>query len=315
MNVIEIVVTHNFPLSELAVILEVFQTAQKIDPKIDYTIRIVSHDNQISSSSGPIVHADPLSPFGRPVHMLAVIGQADICGAQIEPSFVHWIKTRARVAMRVIALTSGASLLARAGLLEGRRIALHWRLDPLELHEAGVMSVDNNSLFIQDRWLWTAVSVSAGVDMLLELLSNDHGPQMAKKIGKELTLGQIRNGADTQHSPLLDLFTGGSTFDSLHMFIRRNIRKRLTLEHLADHCGMSTRTFLRRYREATGTTPAKAIDRLRAEIANSLLAAGEAPSKRLVHVCGFGSEETMRRSIARHFGRTPRQLRGYQGQL
>ena len=314
MNIIEIVVTHNFPLGELAAVLEVFRTAQKIDPKRSYTIRIVSHDNQVYSDSGLIVYAEPLSPFGRPVHMLAVIGQTDICEVQVEPKFVHWIKTRVKVAMRVIALTSGANLLARVGLLEGRRIALHWRLDPSKLQEAGVASVDNSSLFIQDRWLWTAVSVSAGVDMLLRMLSNDHGPQVAKKVGKELTLGQIRNGTDKQDSTLLDAFIGDSIFDSLHMFIRGNIQKRLTSEHLADHCGMSTRNFLRRYREATGTTPAKTIDKLRAEIATSLLAAGEFPSKRLIHVCGFGSEETMRRSIVRHFGRTPRQLRGCQGQ-
>ena len=250
-----------------------------------------------------------------PVHILAVIGQVGICEAQIEPSFINWIKTRAKVSMRVVALTSGASLLAMAGLLEGRRVALHWRQDPSDIHRAGAISVDMSSLFIQDRWLWTAVSVSAGLDMLLEMLSSDHGPQVAKEIGKELTLGQIRTGTEKQTSSLLDLFIGGNVFDSLHIFVRRNIQARLTIQDLAEHCGMSTRSFLRRYREATGMTPAKVIDRLRAEVATSLLEAGEVPSKRVFHLSGFGSEETMRRSIVRHFGRTPRQLREHQSQL
>lgn len=309
MQYVEVAITHNFPLSELAVVLDVLRTAHRINAKVKCQIKVVSGDSTVHSNSGPVVSAEPLSPASEPLDLLVVIGHGGGGYGQTEPKFIQWLTSRANKAMRIAALPSGAGLLASLGLLEGRRIALHWRTDPIEFRNDGVGFIDKRSLFVHDNGLWTASSSSAAVDMLLEILAADYGPKTAREIGRELTLGQIRSGSEAQQSPCLDYFTGDDIFDRLHGYVRENIRQRLPIEQLAEYCGMSTRTFLRRYREMTGTTPAKAVDRMRAELAAGLLKSGAIPSKRLVQVCGFGSEETMRRSIMRHFGATPFEFR------
>lgn len=309
MQYVEVAITHNFPLSELAVVLDVLRTAYRINAKLKFQIKVVSGDPTVHSSSGLTVSAEPLSPVSEPVDLLVAIGHGGGGFSQIEPKFIRWLASRATKAARVAALPSGAGLLAKLGLLEGRRIALHWRADPFEFQNDGVGFIDKQSLFVRDKGLWTASSSSAAVDMLLEILAADYGPEIAREIGRELTLGQIRSGSELQQSPCLEYFTGDDVFDRLHGYVRENIRQKLSIGRLAEYCGMSTRTFLRRYREAVGTTPAKSIDRMRAELAVGLLKSGELPSKRLVQVCGFGSEETMRRSIVRHFGTTPFEVR------
>lgn len=309
MRYVEVAITHNFPLSELAVVLDVLRTAHRIDAQTRCQIKVVSDDPNVHSNSGPVVSAEPLSSASEPVDLLVVIGHGGGVYGQSEPKFIQWLASRAVKAQRVAALPSGAGLLACLGLLEGRRIALHWRTDPIEFRNEGVGFIDKRSLFVHDSGLWTASSSSAAVDMLLEILAADYGPKIAREIGRELTLCQIRRGYELQQSPCLEYFTGDDVFDRLHAYVRENIRQKLPIEQLAEYCRMSTRTFLRRYREVVGTTPAKAIDRMRAELAAGLLTSGAIPSKRLVQVCGFGSEETMRRSIVRHFGTTPFEFR------
>jgi transcriptional regulator GlxA family with amidase domain len=114
-----------------------------------------------------------------------------------------------------------------------------------------------------------------------------------------------RPGGQAQFSAALSLQSADDHFADLHGWLAEHLAEHLTLSRLASQAGMSERTFLRRYRDATGLTPARAIERLRVEAARQFLAETRLPAKRVAARCGFGSEETMRRSFVRLQGVSP----------
>jgi transcriptional regulator GlxA family with amidase domain len=117
-------------------------------------------------------------------------------------------------------------------------------------------------------------------------------------VARQLVVFLKRPGGQAQFSTMLSL-QRGDAFDDLHAWIGENLGADLSIPHLAAKAGMTDRTFLRRYKQATGCSPAKAIERLRVEAAQRRLCDAREPIKRVAARCGFGSEETMRRSFAR----------------
>jgi transcriptional regulator GlxA family with amidase domain len=118
-----------------------------------------------------------------------------------------------------------------------------------------------------------------------------------------------RPGGQAQFSAALALQVADDKFGALHDWINRHLSGDLSLSVLADQAGMSERSFSRHYAEATGQTPARAIERLRVEAARRLLSESRAPVKRIAQRCGFGSEETMRRAFLRLLSITPQDHR------
>jgi transcriptional regulator GlxA family with amidase domain len=118
-----------------------------------------------------------------------------------------------------------------------------------------------------------------------------------------------RPGGQAQFSAALSLQSADDHFAELHGWLAEHLAEDLTLSRLAAQAGMSERTFLRRYRAATGLTPSRAVERLRVEAARQLLADTRMPAKRIAARCGFGSEETMRRGFVRLQGVSPQDYR------
>jgi transcriptional regulator GlxA family with amidase domain len=127
-------------------------------------------------------------------------------------------------------------------------------------------------------------------------------------VARQLVVFLKRPGGQAQFSATLALQQGDVRFERLHAWIADNIRSELSVGALADAASMSLRNFIRHYRQATGTTPARAVERIRVEAARQMLERG-LPVKRVAARCGFGSEETMRRSFLRLLGVTPQAYR------
>jgi transcriptional regulator GlxA family with amidase domain len=169
--------------------------------------------------------------------------------------------------------------------------------------------VEPDPIFVRDGAVWTSAGVTSGIDLALALLEEDLGREMALAVARYLVVFLKRPGGQAQFSAALSLQAGETPFGKLHAWMHGNLSGDLSLSRLAAEAGMSERSFSRRYVEATGQTPARAVERLRVEAARRLLTEGRAPIKSIARKCGFGTEETMRRSFLRLLSTPPQDYR------
>jgi transcriptional regulator GlxA family with amidase domain len=275
-----------------------------------YRIRVVAPQGaQIHATSGLVFATEPLPDPAEPLDTLIAAGGRGVMQAAEDAVLIEWLKIRAGSARRTASVCTGAFLLAAAGLLDRRRAVTHWEYcDELRrLHPA--VTVERDPIFVHDGPVWTSAGVTSGIDLSLALVEEDLGRALALAVARQLVVFLKRPGGQAQFSAALSLQSADERFADLHGWLVGHLAEDLPLARLAQQARMSERTFLRRYREATGVTPARAIERLRVEAARQLLSDTRLPAKRIAARCGFGSEETMRRNFARLQGVTPQDYR------
>jgi transcriptional regulator GlxA family with amidase domain len=275
-----------------------------------YRLRVVTQgDEGVTSSAGVALAAGPLSGRNEALDTLLVAGGQGVEAAATNPVLVDWVRQRATQARRVASVCTGAFLLAAAGVLDGRRAVTHWKDCARLAQRFPAVRVEPDPIFVCDGSVWTSAGVTAGIDLALALVEEDLGRSVALAVARHLVVFLKRPGGQAQFSTALALQAGEDKFGALHDWINNHLSDELSLSVLADHAGMSERSFSRHYAEATGQTPARAIERLRVEAARRLLSESRTPVKRIVQLCGFGSEETMRRSFLRLLAVTPQDYR------
>jgi transcriptional regulator GlxA family with amidase domain len=169
--------------------------------------------------------------------------------------------------------------------------------------------VESDPIFIEDGPVWTSAGGTAGIDLSLALVERDLGHAAAMAIARDLVVFLKRPGGQAQFSAFLQMQSGDARFDRLHGWIAGHLDADLSVPALADRLGMSERSFVRHYGRLLGTTPARTIERIRVEAARGLLSTTRLPIKRVAQRCGFGGEETMRRSFLRQIAVTPQSYR------
>ena len=275
-----------------------------------YRLKLVTQGDQgVVSSAGVTLAAGPLSRRSEALDTLLVAGGQGVEAAAANPALVDWLQRRATRARRVASVCTGAFLLAAAGLLDGRRAVTHWKDCARLAQRFPAVRVEPDPIFVCDGRMWTSAGVTAGIDLALALVEEDLGRSMALAVARYMVVFLKRPGGQAQFSAALALQAADDRFGPLHDWINRHLSGDLSLSVLADQAGMSERSFSRHYAEATGQTPARAIERLRVEAARRLLSESRTPVKRIAQRCGFGSEETMRRSFLRLLAVTPQDYR------
>ncbi len=290
---------------------QVFASANDMRPRGSrrfYEITIVAEQEEVVTSSQVALRATPLPPADAPLNTLIVAGGWGIRAACDRPALVDWVRRRAAVAERTASVCSGAFLLAQAGLLDGRRAVTHWNRCAEFAARFPAVRLDPDPIFVRDGRIWTSAGITAGIDLALALEEEDLGRAAALAVARELVVFLKRPGGQAQFSTALALQTTDGRFERLHAWIVENLTRDLSLSVLADRAGMSLRSFCRHYRQATGHTPARAVEILRIETARRLIEDG-APVGQTWRRCGFGSEETMRRTFLRTLGISPQAYR------
>jgi transcriptional regulator GlxA family with amidase domain len=309
---VEIVAFPDVQLLDVAGPLQVFATANDLarlaGRAVPYEPVVVARESLARSSSGLGLATKPLPNPRAPVDTLIVAGGWGVYSACLDKALVGWIRARAKTARRVASVCSGAFLLATTGLLDGRRAATHWSRCSEFTARFPQVRLEPDPIFVQDGKMWTSAGITAGIDLALALLESDQGHSEALAVARQLVVFLKRPGGQAQFSTALALQQGHGRFEGLHAWIAEHLADDLTVAALADASGMSERSFVRHYRAATGTTPARAVEQLRVEAARRALENG-LPVKRVAQRCGFGSEETMRRSFLRHLGASPQAYR------
>ena len=311
---VDVVAFPSVQLLDVSGPLQVFATTNDVAAAAGaprpYEVRVVAQPREgVTSSSGLGLMTAPLPPADDGVDTLIVAGGQGVTAAAADAPLVDWVRTRAAHSRRVASVCSGAFLLAAAGVLQGRRATTHWaHCAELARQHPGV-HVEADPIFVNDGNVWTSAGVTAGIDLTLALVEADLGRTVALAVARHLVVFLKRPGGQAQFSTALSLQTAEDRFGSLHAWIAEHLAEDLSLPLLADRMGMSERSFSRHYLDATGVTPGRAIERLRVEAARRLLSESGLPVKRISQRCGFGSEETMRRSFLRVLAVTPQDYR------
>jgi transcriptional regulator GlxA family with amidase domain len=270
---------------------------------------IAATEGTVLSSAGLGLVSQPLPAVDAPTDTLIVAGGGGMRAVMQDCAVLDWLRQHAAVCRRVASVCTGAFLLAEAGLLDGRRAVTHWE-NCAELEQRyPTLHVEPDPIFIQDGPVWTSAGVTAGIDLALALVEEDIGRAIALDVARDLVVFLKRPGGQSQFSAALTLQSAGDQFGELHAWIADHLGADLSVGALAERVGMSERSFIRRYRAQTGNTPARAVEQIRTEAALRLLAETDWPLKRIAARCGFGSEETLRRSTLRAIAVTPQAYR------
>nr|WP_248805632.1 GlxA family transcriptional regulator [Pseudomonas sp. MWU13-2100] len=277
---------------------------------LPYAVSVIADQREpVMSSAGLALVANPLPATGVSCDTLIIAGGWGTYAASEDPALVAWVRQQASCARRVASVCTGAFLLAASGWLDGRRVATHWtRCEQLAAQYPRVR-VEPNPIFINDGPVWTSAGVTAGIDLSLALVEADLGRPVALEVARHLVVFLKRPGGQSQFSATLSLQKAGSRFGDLQAWIAEHLAQDLSIPVLAQQAGMSERSFVRHYRAETGQTPARAIEQIRVETARRLLSDTAMPIKRIATRCGFGSEETLRRSFLRAMSVTPQAYR------
>lgn len=311
-RIIHVLAFANVQLLDVTGPLQVFASANDIArhkglPAPYAPTVIASGGGAVTSSAGLALLAEPLPEQAGDT--LIIAGGWGVYAASENEALVAWVKAHAAGCRRVASVCTGAFLLAASGWLDGRRVVTHWTRCEQLAQQHPQLTVEPNPIFINDGPVWTSAGVTAGIDLALAMVEADLGRTTALEVAQQLVVFLKRPGGQSQFSVTLSLQKEGSRFDELHAWISENLTVDLGIPTLAQQAGMSERSFVRHYRADTGQTPARAIELIRVETARRLLSDTGVPIKRLAMQCGFGSEETLRRSFLRAMGVTPQAYR------
>jgi transcriptional regulator GlxA family with amidase domain len=230
-------------------------------------------------------------------------------GPAICPKTLAFVRAIARRGVRVASVCSGAYILAEAGLLDGRRATTHWQRTRHFLKAYPKVKLEPDQIFVRDGNIWSSAGITAGIDLSLAMIAEDYGDDIAQQTARQLVLYHRRSGGQSQFSSLLELKAPTGRFGALLAWAREHLDAPLTVEDMAEQAGMSSRHFTRAFIAETGTTPSKAVERLRIEVARQRVQSSSEAIERVAESTGFRDPERMRRAFIRAFGQPPQSLR------
>jgi transcriptional regulator GlxA family with amidase domain len=279
--------------------------ANELDDAVRYDVTVCARAaGPVVTSHGYAIHAP---------HGLGAVARADtviVPGFDPRPEGVHPAvlaaleRAHARGA-RIASICTGAYALAAAGLLDGRRATTHWaHVDDLARRHPEV-TVEPGVLFVDEGDVLTSAGVAAGIDLCLHLVRRDHGAAVANAIARRMVVAPLREGGQAQFVPAPAGDAHGGTLAATRAWALGRLSEPLPVAALAAHAGWSERTFLRRFRAETGTTPLRWLHGARIGLARELLERTELPVEQVAGTCGFGSATALRRHFHEATATTP----------
>ncbi len=257
-----------------------------------------------------ISNACRYSDYTGPIDTLIITGGEAAVGQQ-PAELLKWIKERASYTRRVASVCTGAFILAGTGLMDGRRLATHWRYCDLLISRYRNVKVERDPIFIKDDKYYSTAGVSAGIDLALALVEEDLGHAVAATLARELVLFLRRPGGQAQYSTLLAQQEGieNAKMRDLPVWVKAHLSRRLDVETLASAVAMSPRTFVRQFKAQFNMTPARWVQSLRVEAAMQHLENRDMSLSKIALVTGFRDEQSLRRAFLQQTAVTPKQYR------
>jgi transcriptional regulator GlxA family with amidase domain len=260
----------------------------------------------VTSSSLAIVAARAYGAVRGGIDTLMVAGGRGVDGALADGALVRWLRQMAPKAGRVASVCTGAFLLAEAGLLDGKSVTTHWSKVGKLAERYPRLTVDPDPIFIPQGRVWTSAGVTAGMDLALALVEEDHGRDLAARVARELVLFLKRPGGQAQFSEQLQTqLSDREPIADLQAWIADHPAADLSVAALARRAAMSPRNFARVFLRTVGVTPAEHVERVRLEAARRRLEESDANVDEVASQCGFGTRESLRRAFQRSLRVSP----------
>ncbi|MGO1544078.1 MAG: GlxA family transcriptional regulator [Gulosibacter sp.] len=287
---------------------EVFSLANSGDKH--YELSYLSHTGGTVRSASGIAIAGTQSVLEvDSLDTLLVVGGEHLAGLRFEESILEDVATLASIAHRVTSVCTGAFILAELGLLDGRRATTHWRHASELARRYPRINVEPDVIHIRDGNLMTSAGITAGIDLALAMVEEDLGATAARTIARELVMFMQRPGGQSQFSTALQRRPiHHDALRSVVETVAADPADNHTITSMAASIGVSTRHLNRIFHAELGMTPSKWLEEVRADAASALILDGH-PVTRAAQLSGFGSDESLRRAFARHFGTTPSAFR------
>jgi transcriptional regulator GlxA family with amidase domain len=287
---------------------DVFAEANLRADKLLYDVQVVTEANApIECDSGlRLIPDKTINEVQGDVDTLIVAGPRKVHAFEPSPTTTAWLRERAPLARRYGSVCTGAFVLGPTGLLDGRHVTTHWEYadDFAKAFPAAILEADH--IFVRDGPLFTSAGVTAGIDLTLALIEEDHGRELALSIARWLVMFLKRSGGQSQFSVhLAAQIAERSPVEHIQHWILDNPRVDLSVKRLANRAGMSERNFSRVFHEQTGMTPGDYVEATRIDAARRLLESTRLPLQRIASDSGFANSDVMRRAFLRRIGVTP----------
>lgn len=292
--------------------LEVFHAADQAAGGGAYRVELIglTTEPQPTSSGYALVPARDYRSLRRAPDTLVVVGGIGTQEVVRDRALIAWLRKMAPRSRRVVSVCTGAFLLAKAGLLDGRRATTHWGSCRALAKSFPAVDVDADPIFVKDGPIYTSAGVTAGIDLALALVEEDLGRDVALAVARRLVVFLKRPGGQSQFSASLAMQTAHrDAFRDLGAYVTEHPAADLSVEVLAERCGMSPRNFARRFTEDVGESPARFVRRMRVEVARRLLEETDDSVDSIASRTGLGSAETMRRAFSATTGLPPHDYR------
>jgi transcriptional regulator GlxA family with amidase domain len=281
------------------------------DPRA-YRVQVIGTESDVlKGSSGLRLLVDATVATHRgAIDTLLVAGSPHVEEVAANEALQGWLKRQSRQVRRIGSVCSGAFVLAAAGLLRGKKVATHWNA----AERLGVLypdtEVDADAIYIRDGNLYTSAGVTAGMDLALALVEEDHGRELALQVAREMVMFLKRPGGQSQFSAHLAAQTSErSAIREVQDHVLANLRANLSVPALAAAAGMSERNFARVFRAEAGMTPADFVESARIEAARRRVEESDIPLKKLADEVGYANVDGLRRAFMRRLGVSPNDYR------
>ncbi len=305
MKRIGLIVFPGFQILDL-VAVTVFEIANSLGKAAAYEIEVLSENGGlVRSSSGVPVET---RRFGK-TKFDTVIVMGWMTPQPSSPGLLKFLNAASKVSRRTASICTGAFVLAEAGLLDGRRATTHWAFArDMQVRFPGI-KVQEDKIFIVDGEVWTSAGMTSCIDLALAMVESDLGVDVARDVARKMVVYHRRTGGQSQFSVLLDLQPKSDRIQDALAYAKKNLKKNLSVEVLAEAARLSPRQFSRAFRAETGQSPAKAVENLRVEAARLMIEEAQHPVDVIARETGFSDPERMRRAFLRAFGQPPQAIK------
>ncbi len=267
-----------------------------------YTVEIAATKaGPFATSSGIRLIADrSIGEVRGPIDTLLVAGGRGTTDAIRDRGLIEWLRRSIGRTRRLCSVCTGAFLIAEAGLLDGLRATTHWRQCEQLATRYPAVTVETDPIFVRAGKIFTSAGVTAGIDLALALLEDDHGRDVALAVARELVMFLRRPGGQSQFSVQLSAQQADrEPIRDLQRWIADHLGAELSVEALARRTAMSPRNFARVFTREVGVTPGEFVENLRVEAARRRLEESSEGVDSIASKCGFGTRESMRRAFIR----------------
>ncbi|HWL67809.1 MAG TPA: GlxA family transcriptional regulator [Geminicoccus sp.] len=293
--------------------LDVFAEANGFLPSRDgYDCHLLAADEApVRASNGMLLAADlTFAQADRRFHTVLVAGGPGLPEAPADEGMSQWLCRWGVLAERYGSICTGAFVLGHAGLLDGRTVTTHWQNAAQLADRFPCARVEHDRIYARDGALVTSAGVTAGIDLALALVGEDHGQAVSLACAKRLVVVAQRQGGQSQFSPLLQPRTSPDTpIGRVQAYVMDHPDEPFPVERLAEIAGTSRRSIARLFVRELGITPHDFVEGVRLDHARNLLEATDLALKAVAFDCGFASPEQMRAAFQRRLGLSPLRYR------